>query len=169
MIDQQAFRRLFQAQVSTVTVITAQHEGHRAGLTATAVCSLQDEPPSLVISLNRNANAYRLIAASGRFAVNLLSHSQTAVANRFAKSAANLDEASRKFEEAGDWTSTENDVLVLQGALAAAECELGQLIELQTHVILIGHIIATHHSDDSGALLYANRQYASLREHLETA
>lgn len=162
MIELKEFQRLFQMQVSTVTVITAQHEGVRAGLTATAVCSLQDNPPSLVVSVNRKANAYRLITESRRFAVNLLSDDQEVVANRFARHAASLNEAAEKFE-AGTWASSTEGLPVLEGAVATAECVLAQVIELTTHAILIGHIVTTHHADGAMPLLYGNRQYASLR------
>jgi flavin reductase (DIM6/NTAB) family NADH-FMN oxidoreductase RutF len=165
MIDLNEFRRLFQAQVSTVTVVTAQHGQHRAGLTATAVCSLQDDPPSLVVSVNRSSTAYRLIAQSRQFAVNLLNDQQEAVASRFARHAADLDEAARKFEDAGRWSVSDRGIPLLEDAVAAAECEVVQIIELKTHAILIGQIVAAYHADGEIPLLYGNRQYASLRHH----
>ncbi len=164
MIDVDEFRRLFQAQVSLVAVITAQAGERRAGFTATAVCSLQDDPPSLIVSINRKTNAYPLIVESKRFAVNFLAADQEHVSARFAKHAADLDEAAMKFDAAGDWCLSAHGALLLQNATAVAECELVQSVELNTHAILIGNILDAEVSETAKPLLYGFKRYVRIPE-----
>ena len=59
-----------------VTVIATGAPGHRFGLTATAVCSLSDEPPTLLVCVNRPASAHDVISRNGNFSVNLLADDQ---------------------------------------------------------------------------------------------
>lgn len=165
MVKVDDFRRLFQAQVSTVAVITTAIGDELAGLTATAVCSFQDTPPTLLASINRNSNAYRIICTSRRFAVNFLAADQEHVASRFAKHAANAAESAQKFQAAGTWREGPNGLPMLCGAAAAAECEVAQLIEMNTHAILIGHIVhvdAAHEGENP--LLYGARRYVRLAD-----
>ena len=67
-----------------VTLVTTAGGGSRAGLTATAVCSVSAEPPQLLACVNREAEAHRLLLATGHLAVNLLSAGQHELADRFA-------------------------------------------------------------------------------------
>ena len=45
-----------------------REDGRRTGLTATAVCSLSDDPPSLLVCVNRNASAHPRFARNGALA-----------------------------------------------------------------------------------------------------
>jgi flavin reductase len=49
----------------TVTIITTDGPAGRHGMTATAVCSLSDAPPSLLVCLNRSARMHDVLAANG--------------------------------------------------------------------------------------------------------
>ncbi len=55
-----------------VSIITAADSGRRAGLTATAVCSVTTDPPRLVVFVNKNVLASELIQNSAALAVNVL-------------------------------------------------------------------------------------------------
>lgn len=44
---------------AAVNIVTTDGVAGRAGFAATAVCSVSDNPPTLLVCLNRNASAYR--------------------------------------------------------------------------------------------------------------
>ena len=72
-VDQARFTAGMRHLAAGVTLVTTAGGGSRAGLTATAVCSVSAEPPQLLACVNREADAHRLLLATGHLAVNLLS------------------------------------------------------------------------------------------------
>lgn len=57
-VDQQIFRQGMSNLGAAVNVITTQGEAGQAGFTASAVCSVTDTPPTLLVCLNRSASVY---------------------------------------------------------------------------------------------------------------
>jgi flavin reductase len=64
-------------------------------MTATAVCSVSDEPPSLLLCVNRNARLHDILAANGVFCVNILAAGQEAISQAFSDRTLSMDEAFR--------------------------------------------------------------------------
>src|SRR5688572_26726442 len=83
-MNSESYRALMRHQAGAVTVIASGVDGSRAGLTATAVCSLSDNPPTILVCVQRRSGAHDLIAKARCFSVNLLSREQEDVAERFA-------------------------------------------------------------------------------------
>ncbi|MEX7291532.1 flavin reductase family protein, partial [Pseudomonas aeruginosa] len=63
--------------------ITAGKGKDISGMTVTSVSSLSVEPPSLIVSINRAASSWPLIARHGAFGVNILNADQLEIAERF--------------------------------------------------------------------------------------
>jgi Asp-tRNA(Asn)/Glu-tRNA(Gln) amidotransferase A subunit family amidase len=78
------YRAIMRHQAGAVTVIACGAPGARAGLTATAVASLSDSPPTVLACVNRAAGAHDPIIEASAFSVNLLSSTQQPIAERFA-------------------------------------------------------------------------------------
>jgi flavin reductase len=57
---------------AAVNIITTDGPAGRAGFTASAVCSVTDEPPTLLVCLNRSASVYPAFKANGVLCVNVL-------------------------------------------------------------------------------------------------
>ena len=57
---------------SGVNVITSSGPSGCLGFTATAVCSLSDEPPSLLVCMNRSSQQNAPLKENGVFCVNAL-------------------------------------------------------------------------------------------------
>src|SRR5882724_7912673 len=79
-----AYREVIGHSASGVTVITTEVDGERFGTTASAVTSLSDAPPMLLVCLNRESTTGQAIDRSGFFVVNILAEEQQALAGRFA-------------------------------------------------------------------------------------
>lgn len=155
---QDDFRACFQRHMTTVTIVTSQFDGMRAGLAATAVCSLSDSPPSLLISINHNARAYELIRASSMFSVNMLSDSQLDVAKVFSRSAKSAEEAEQKFINGGIWDE-QNNLPWLRGALANVSCRVLQELPVASHSVFIGEVRDIRLLSDGNPLLYGFREF----------
>ena len=71
--DAKDFKQAMRHCAGAVALVTvgAEH-GKRTGLTVTSACSLSDNPPSLIVCVNRNASAHARIREEGAFAINFL-------------------------------------------------------------------------------------------------
>lgn len=144
-----AMRRL----AASVTIVTTGNGTQQAGLTATAVCSLSAEPPSLIACINQNAHAHDLILSSKRFAVNLLSAEQEQLAMLFA----DPERAAERFNIA-KWHSDDHDVPLLEGTAANILCRLERAVDAFTHTIFIG-VVEDVILDKSSPLLYGTGSF----------
>ena len=73
---QLAFRNAMAHMSAAVNIITTDGEAGRCGITATAVCSVTDTPPTLMVCVNRNSAMNAVFKANGRLCVNVLSGEQ---------------------------------------------------------------------------------------------
>lgn len=149
--------------VSVIT--TTSNDGDHRGLTATSVCSLSAEPPSLIACVNRKTWVAQFVPDSGVFAVNVLSHEQEAIARTFAGQTALA--ASDRFS-VGEWETKTTGVPIAKGALASFECRLEKIIDHTTHVILIGQVIETV-LGDGHSLVYLDGGFSSVLRPLSAA
>jgi flavin reductase (NADH)/flavin reductase len=147
--------RRLAAGVTVITTIAP--EGGRAGLTATAVTSVTGAPPTLLVCVNRSSRSCPLIAASGIFAVNVLSVRDRAIAGRFA---GGIPQEERFLE--GDWKRLSTGAPVLETALVAFDCKLAESVEQGSHCVFFGQIEAIHLGDHGHApLLYGAARYGT--------
>src|SRR5580692_11996178 len=77
------FRGAMRQLTGGVSIITAGKGKDISGMTVTSVSSLSVEPPSLIVSINRAASSWPLIARHGVFGVNILTADQLDIAERF--------------------------------------------------------------------------------------
>jgi flavin reductase (DIM6/NTAB) family NADH-FMN oxidoreductase RutF len=141
-----------------VTVITTGSLGERTGLTATAVCSLSDNPPSLVACVNRSASAYCMIKETGSFCVNLLAEDQGNIANCFA-GRAGLKRESRF--TVGLWTHLVTGAPALVDAVANFDCRLVNEQETNTHAIFIGLVQEVRMNKEAKPLIYVRGTFSA--------
>lgn len=160
------FRAGMRKLAGGVTIVTSiDPNGCRCGLTATAVCSLSTEPPSLVACVNRASSVAAVVEASGVFAVNVLALDQQDVAEVFAGRAGLTRE--ERFS-AGAWKQGRGGAPVLSGTCVSFECEVAEVREFGTHLILIGRVTASHVAQDNDSpLIYGNGTFltASVASH----
>ena len=100
MITRQAFRDGMARLAAAVHVVTTDGPGGRGGFTASAVCSVTDDPPTLLVCVNLHSRQNDLIRANGVLCVNTLSAGQSALAGLFSARDLSIDER----YAAGAWT-----------------------------------------------------------------
>ena len=158
-LDGESYRTLMRHQAGAVTVIATGQPGARAGLTATAVASLSDAPPMLLVCVQHTAGAHGLILAEKRFSVNLLTSEQRQVAQRFA----GRHGISGEERFAGlQWITLTSGAPVLSDALASLDCELAEHHNFTTHTVFIGRVVDGRHQDGALPLLYFRNDYWDL-------
>ena len=148
-VSSESYKYAMRRVVSPVAVITANADGERNGLTATAVCSATTEPPTILICIQRDAKAIGLIERSRTFAVNFLNDTQSDVARAF--STRQLAGEARL--KTGSWKTMATGAPVLESAISVFDCELDRSIACGSHEILFGRVVAVTSGEDS-ALLY---------------
>jgi flavin reductase (DIM6/NTAB) family NADH-FMN oxidoreductase RutF len=155
------FRQGMRQVAGAVTVVTSRGpNGERRGVTATAVCSLSADPPSLIACVNRSCWVAQLAPASGVFAVNVLAADQEAVARAFAGQTGLAGED--RFQ-VGAWRVGLTGAPLVEGCLAAFDCRLGKAVDHASHVILVGHVAETILRVEAGSsLVYVNGAFVSL-------
>lgn len=151
------FKTVMRQVVSSVAVITARSGKLRNGLTATAVCSVSADPPTMLVCINRNASAEAIIAETGTFAINFLTEDQHKVARLFSTSKLSPEE---RFAE-GKWLSLATGSPVLDGAVASFDCRVEDRVVSGTHHIYFGRVVAAT-SLDQEALLYRDGSFRRL-------
>jgi flavin reductase (DIM6/NTAB) family NADH-FMN oxidoreductase RutF len=163
-------RRLFIAGMrlvaSSVSIIATDGEGERRGLTATAMSALAADPPLLLVCVNRRVAAHDLIRHSGRFSVNVLSDAQRDIASNF--SGGRGVQGHDRFG-IGSWQSLRTGAPILAGAVVNFDCELHQALEVATHTVFIGLVVAVRMDDRQTPLLYARTRYGTLSERSDAA
>lgn len=162
----EAFIEGMRQLASGVTLITTAYEGHRAGLTATAVCSVSAEPPQLLVCINGRAETHQVVAKSGAFAVNVLASDQHALAQIFAGTAGVYGD--RRFEQAG-WIELITGAPVLTRCLASFDCRVVEIVPAVTHSIFIGQVEGIRIEPDLDPLIYVEGDYGLIAPLLNSA
>jgi flavin reductase (DIM6/NTAB) family NADH-FMN oxidoreductase RutF len=164
-VDGQIFRQAMRSLASGVTVITAGAGEDRSGLTATSATSFSADPPSVLISVNRDASAAPIIVRERRFGFNVLAAGQAAVAERFSGKGG-LKSASRY--DGSKWRTLTTGVWLLEGASAALDCVVDDIVERHSHMLIIGRVVAALAPGGGGALIYRNGEYWPVEESRRT-
>ena len=137
-----------------VTIITARDGEQRAGLTATAVCSVTADPPRLVVFVNKNVVANEVILNSGALCVNVLASEQEEVAKAFAGMIKEVHGDARFGY--GQWRELASGAPALEGTLANFDCRVIKVFDESTHHAFLCEVLATSESNDGEALIYLN-------------
>jgi flavin reductase (DIM6/NTAB) family NADH-FMN oxidoreductase RutF len=154
-----AFRGAMRSLAGGVSVITAGRSRDITGMTVTSVSSLSVEPPTLIVSVNRQSSTWPLLQRYGAFGVNILSADQVDVAERF--SGKGGLKGAERFAGA-QWITRATGVPLLSGALAAIDCEVEEAIERHSHAIVIGRVRDVVTSAPHTALTYWDGQYVAI-------
>jgi flavin reductase (DIM6/NTAB) family NADH-FMN oxidoreductase RutF len=153
------YREAMARVAGGVHVVTTAGAQGRAGVTATAVVSVSDDPPTLLACINAASRLLPLVDAHRHFAVSVLSSADAEVADVFAGRTGTYGEA--RFEK-GAWADGRGGQPLLASALATLECRLQVSLAVATHRILVGEVSAVRLGATSEALVWLGRGYRVL-------
>lgn len=156
-VSRELFRDAMARLGAAVNVVTTDGVAGRAGFTASAVCSVTDDPPTLLVCLNRSARGSAAIRMNAVMCVNTLAAGQDALSDAFAGKGG-LDTDGR-FALAR-WSSLATGAPVLEdAAIVAFDCRITEVVEKGTHSVLFGEIQAIRQGRQDGALIWYGRGY----------
>jgi flavin reductase (DIM6/NTAB) family NADH-FMN oxidoreductase RutF len=158
MTSADEFKQAMRHLAGGVAIIATEHEGYRAGLAATAVCSVSADPPTILICINSGASAHEPIRQSARFSVNLLASGQDDIARRFS------GETGVKGEErfaVGRWAPLVTGAPVLASALAGLDCQVTEVVTMSTHTVFFGAVVGIVTKAAARPLIYAHGTYGT--------
>ena len=157
--DKQTFRDAMSCVGAAVNIITTDGPGGMAGFTASAVCSVTDSPPTLLVCLNRGASVWPTFSENGTLCVNTLSAGQEPLSTLFGGKTPMAERFS-----AARWQPGETGCPRLESALASFDCRISQVVSVGTHDILFCDIAAiVLHPAPQGLVWFDRGYYALLR------
>lgn len=154
MVEAIEFRNAMSLLTSAVSVITTAGLSGRYGFTASAVCSVSDTPPTLLVCMNKVASSHPHFLENKILSVNVLAAHHQHISKVFSSKLT----PEERFQH-GVWTELETGAPVLKDALVNFDCEIEQMQEVGTHSILICRIVAIQQSQQDQGLVYFNRAY----------
>jgi flavin reductase len=155
-VEKQPYREAMARLGAAVNVITTDGPGGRAGFTASAVTSVTDTPPTLLVCANRTNDSYPAMKANSVLCVNTLAGAHEALSPVFAGLTDHAMEA--RFDGA-TWHTLVTGSPVLDGALVAFDCRIEQIVEVGTHDIFICAVDAVEVGTVTEGLIYYARGY----------
>lgn len=155
MLSKTAFREAMAGLGAAVNVVTSDGASGLAGCTASAVCAVTDEPPTLLVCINRSSRNNAVMRENGTLCVNVLAAEQRDVAMSFATKSASIES---RFASA-DWDRLETGAPALRGAVSSLDCEITSVTEVGTHTVFFCEIKAARTAGDRDGLIYFGRGF----------
>ena len=154
-IDPTYFRSVLGHYPTGVSVVTGwREEGDAAGLAIGTFTSVSLDPPLVGFCPAKKSGSWPLMRRFGRFCVNVLGADQLDLCEKFAAPGAD------KFEGVSHRLS-EHGLPVLDGIIAAIECEIAAEHEAGDHHVVIGRVIALDILRAAAPLLFFQGKYGT--------
>jgi len=158
-LDTASFREAMSRIAAAVHVVTTDGSAGRMGATVSAACSVSDNPPSILICLNRETRIHSAVLTNRCFCLNTLSDDHEEISDSFA--GRDKLEMSDRFAKS-EWTVLATGCPALDSARLSVDCEVHSVMEMGTHSIIVGTVTDLRMTDPGKSLLYVRRGYKSL-------
>lgn len=152
------FREALSKAITPVTILATDGPNGRAGVTCSAVCSVCDTPPTVLVCVNRKSFANSVIKANGILTVNWLSEDQSELSQLFA-GVGGLSMAERF--ASSQWGILASGAPYCKDAMMTLDCHVADAIEVGTHSLIFARVMATTKADERHPLAYYQRAYAT--------
>ena len=156
-IEQQQFRNAMSRLGAAVNIITTDGPAGRAGFTASAVCSVTDTPPTLLVCLNRSASVWPVFQQNDVLCVNTLASDHETLSGLFGGKTPMED----RFR-AAQWSALTTGSPVLAGAVISFDCKITHSVAVGTHEILFCEVLALAGDPLTHGLVWFDRRYHPL-------
>ena len=153
-VEATGFRDAMSLLTTAVNVITTKGNSGVHGFTASAVCSVTDTPPTLLVCMNQASRSHAHFVDNKVLSVNVLSAQHEPLSNAFA-SQLSIEE---RFNH-GSWTELVTGAPILEDALVSFDCDIEQVQQVGTHSIFMCRVVAIRQNEQSESLVYFNRAY----------
>ncbi len=153
-----AFRDAMAQLGAAVNIVATDGLHGRAGFAASAVCSVTDAPPTLLVCLQRGSSAYQAVSGNGVLCVNTLASGHEGLSQLFG----GKTPMDQRFA-AAQWSRLATGSPVLRDAKVAFDCRIARTVQVGTHDVLFCEVVAIELAQPgAGGLFYADRRYRQL-------
>ncbi|MBE3638355.1 flavin reductase [Mangrovicoccus algicola] len=157
LVSREVFRDGMACLAGAVNIVTTDGPGGRAGFTATAVCSVTDDPPTLLVCLNRASSAMLAFAANEAICVNTVGPRHRDLAMIFGGRAEMKD----RFAGTG-WGRGASGAPVLEGAVASFDCRVSHRHVCGTHEVIFCEVLDVIADPTAPGSAYFGRRFHDL-------
>lgn len=154
--EKQLFRQAMAHLSAAVNVVTTDGPHGRCGVTASAVCSVTDTPPTLLVCLNRSSAMHAIFQRNRYVCINVLPGEHELLARHFAGM------TQVPMEERFGWPIWDEGrqrVPVLRDALASLQGEIVDLKEVGSHSVMFVKTTCISVRGDGDGLIYFDRNF----------
>ena len=148
-------RALFRRWPAGVSVVVAEVDGRRHGLTVSTLLSLSLDPPLVGISIALQASLHELLRDAGQWAASILAGDQEQLAKHFARSVPPI----------ALWNGIElrdDDPRLLAGAAGWVTARTVDEFRTGDHTFFVGEVITLEEGLSPTSLSYVHREYRAL-------
>lgn len=157
MIEVAEFKQGMSLLTGAVNVVTTRGASGRYGFTASAVCSVTDMPPTLLVCMNKASNSHTHFVENRILSVNVLGAHHQPISRAFSSNMT----AEERFTH-GEWTTLKTGAPVLEDSVVSFDCRIEKIQTVGTHDIFICRVVAIKQTHQQQGLVYFNRAYYSV-------
>ncbi|WP_339114970.1 flavin reductase [Thioclava sp. GXIMD2076] len=158
LADKQSFRDGMSCLVGAVNIVTTDGPGGRAGFTATAVCSVTDEPPTLLVCVNRSSSAAPAFLQNDSICVNTVGPKHAEIAMLFG----GKTPMQERFADVAWRKSARTGAPVLDETVATFDCKVSARQVVGTHEVIFCQVVEARSDATSPASAYFGRKFHEL-------
>ncbi|MBT9385989.1 flavin reductase [Pseudooceanicola sp. CBS1P-1] len=152
------FREGMSRLAGAVNIVTTDGPAGRAGFTASAVCSVTAEPPTLLVCVNRSGSVAETFAGNDALCVNTVGPEHQELAMLFGGKTPMEERFAR-----ADWHAAATGAPALDGAVVSFDCEVTQRLDVGTHTVLFAEIVGVVTTPGASASAYWGRKFHELK------
>jgi len=163
-LDDELLNRVTWKIPNALALVGSAHDGERNGMTTSWITQLSMEPVLIGIGVDNGAVTHRLISASGAFSLNLWDAENTRVFVKFSKPA--TDDGTTLNERPVSTAAT--GAPIFDEAIAWMDCEVRHTLDLGTHTLFVGEVVAASINDDEARPASMNdtrMKYGGVKRH----
>jgi flavin reductase (DIM6/NTAB) family NADH-FMN oxidoreductase RutF len=144
-----------------VCLVFSELDGEDVGMTATALCSVSLEPPTLLVSVGDGSRMAQALAATDTWAASILPAGAEGTAARFASQGRPSDRL--LLTDLAWHRGAATGHVILDQALAALECRTHDRIVVADHILVIARVVGVHAQHPRiGPLVHFRSRYRAL-------
>lgn len=156
---QYQFRDAMASLSAAVNIITTNGTAGKCGLTATAVCSITDSPPTIMVAINRNSQTNSTLKENGVVCINILAKEHEETAKDFAGfTQLDIDERFNRHA----WCEGEYNLPILKDSLSNLQGKIIQTLEMGTHSLFFIEVSSIQNRMGGTALAYFSRNFHAI-------
>ena len=159
-VSAEDFRAALSRVASSVFIVSTDGAHGIAGFTCSAVCAVTDEPPSVLVCVNRKSAANAVIKANGVLCLSSLGAEQVELSQMFA--GVGRVPMSERFR-GPHWGVLSTGSPYCTQSRVALDCRVAEVREVGTHSVLLAEVLSTVLGANNQPLIYHGRNYATIQ------